>query len=83
MHCEIIDRNFNIFFVEIQLKKENLKSAFWAPEIVCPKWYTGLPNDLNTSLIIIITITIISILIIIRVNIIIITITFNGIKSSI
>ena len=45
MHCEIIDRNFNIFFVEIQLKKENLKSAFfgtrvWEPKLVyqSPKW---------------------------------------------
>ena len=28
MHCEIIDRYFNVFFIEIQLKKENLKWAF-------------------------------------------------------
>ena len=24
MHCEIIDRYFSVFFVEIQLQKENL-----------------------------------------------------------
>ena len=28
MHCEIIDRYLNVFFVEIQLKKENLKCIF-------------------------------------------------------
>ena len=32
MHCEIIDRHFNVFFIEIRTKKENLKSVFWAPE---------------------------------------------------
>ena len=30
----IIDRHFNKFFVEIQLKKENLKNVFWAPKLV-------------------------------------------------
>ena len=34
MYSEIIDRNFNIFFFEIHLKKENLKSVFWAPKPV-------------------------------------------------
>ena len=29
MHCEIIDPYFNIFFIEIQLKKENLKKVFF------------------------------------------------------
>ena len=45
MHCEIIDRYFNEFFVEIQ--KENLKSLFWAPELWRPNRYTGPPNGLN------------------------------------
>ena len=34
MHCEIIDRYFNVFFAEIQPKKENLKSVFWAAKPV-------------------------------------------------
>ena len=29
MHWEIINRQFNVFFVEKQLKKDNLKCAFW------------------------------------------------------
>ena len=45
MHCEISDRYFNAFFVEMQLKKENLKSVFG-----CPNRYSGLPNALNMSL---------------------------------
>ena len=48
MHCEIIDRYFNVS-VEIQLKEENFKSAFWASEFGRPNRYTGLPNGLNTS----------------------------------
>ena len=38
MHCEIINRYFKIYiyFFEIQLKKEKLKSAFWTPEFGCP-----------------------------------------------
>ena len=51
MHCEIIDRHFNVFFVEIQLKKGNLKSVLWVLEFGHPNRYTGLPNGLNTSLI--------------------------------
>ena len=50
-HCEIIDPYFNVFFVEIQLKKGNLKSVLWALEFGHPNRYTGLPNGLNTSLI--------------------------------
>ena len=50
MHCEIVDHYFNLFFAEIHLKKENLKSVFWAPEFEPPNWYIGLPNSLNTSL---------------------------------
>ena len=50
MHCEVIDRYFNAFCVEIQLEKENLKSVFWATEFGCPNWYTDLPNDLTMSL---------------------------------
>ena len=34
MDYEIIDHYFNIFFEEIQLKKENLKNDFWAPKLV-------------------------------------------------
>ena len=40
-----------MFFVEMQLKKQKLKSDFWVPELGCPNRYTGLPNGLNTSLI--------------------------------
>ena len=50
MHCEIIDRYFNVFFVEIQLKKNILKSVFWAPEFGRPNQYNGLLNGLNMSL---------------------------------
>ena len=51
IHCEIIDHCCNVFFVEIQLKKEHLKNVFWVPEFGCPDWYTGLPNSLNMSLV--------------------------------
>ena len=34
--------------VEVRLKKEKLKSAFWAPEFGCPNRYTGLPNGVDT-----------------------------------
>ena len=37
-------------FAEIQLKKVNLKSVFWAPEFECLNHYTGLPKGLDTSL---------------------------------
>ena len=50
MHCQITDHYFNMFFVEMQVKKK-LKSVFWAPEFGCPNRYTSLPNDLNTSLV--------------------------------
>ena len=36
MHYEIIDHHSSIFVVEMQLKKENLKIAFWVPEFGCP-----------------------------------------------
>ena len=42
---------FFFFLVEIKLKKENLKSDFWAPEFGRSNRYTGLPNGLNTSLV--------------------------------
>ena len=45
IHCEIIDRYFNVFFVEIQLKKDNLK-CFLGARVVCPNRYTRLPNSL-------------------------------------
>ena len=32
MHCEITDCYFNKFFVELQIKRDNLKSVFWVPE---------------------------------------------------
>ena len=48
MHCEIIDPYFNIFLVEIQLKKQNLKSVTWAPG--CSNQSTSLPNSQDTSL---------------------------------
>ena len=55
MHCEIIDCYFNIVFVEIQLKKENLKSVFGHfLEFGGPNLYTGLPNNQNTQPVIII-----------------------------
>ena len=50
MHCEIVDCHFNIFFVEIKLKIEILKSVFWVPEFGCPNWYTSFLNGLNVSL---------------------------------
>ena len=50
MYCEVTDRHFNVFFVEIELKKENLKSVFWAPESWRQNRYTGLQNGLNTPL---------------------------------
>ena len=40
----------NIFLAEIQLKKENLKSVFWAAELGCSNWYTSLLNHLNMAL---------------------------------
>ena len=36
--------------MEIKLKKENLKSVFWAVEFGRPNQYTSLPNGLDTSL---------------------------------
>ena len=50
MHCEIIIATSTYCFFEIKLKKENLKSVFWAPEFGCLSWYTGLANSLNMSL---------------------------------
>ena len=50
MHFEIIDLYFNVIFVEIKLKNENLKRVFWEPEFGRPNRYTSLPNDLSTSL---------------------------------
>ena len=46
MNCEIIDCHFDVFFVEIKLKKVNFKK-------VCghPNQYTGFRNNLDTSLI--------------------------------
>ena len=35
MHYEIIDHHSSVFVVEMQLKKENLKIVFWAPEFGC------------------------------------------------
>ena len=40
----------SVYFVEIQLRKENLKSVFWVTEFGCPNGYTSLPNSLNTSM---------------------------------
>ena len=50
MHCIIIDSYFNIFFIEIQLKKEKLKGNFWLPEFGGLNWYIGLTNGLNMLL---------------------------------
>ena len=50
MHYEMIDRYFKLFCVEIQLKKENLKIVFWAPEFRRLNHYTYLPNVLDMSL---------------------------------
>ena len=47
MHCEIIDCYFNVFFVEIHLKKENLKSAFWVSGVGHPNWCTSPPNGIR------------------------------------
>ena len=51
MHCEIIDHYFNIFFVEMQLKKDTFKTAFWAQEFGSPNQYTALSDSLDMSLI--------------------------------
>ena len=47
MYCEIFDHYFSVFFLDIQLKKENLKSLFGHPNR-----YTGLglPSGLDLSL---------------------------------
>ena len=50
MHCQIIDHYFNMFFVEIQLTKQNLKSDIWVSEFGRPNQYTGLPNGLYMPL---------------------------------
>ena len=50
MYCEITDRYFNIYFVEVQLKSESLKSVFWAPEFGNPNRYMSLLNHLNMTL---------------------------------
>ena len=42
---------FPVFFVEMQLTKQNLKSDIWAPEFGRPKRYTGLPNGVAASLV--------------------------------
>ena len=49
MHCGITDCYFNIFLVEIQLKKENLK-CFLGARVWAPESYTGFTNGLNMSL---------------------------------
>ena len=36
MHCEIIDHYFNVFFIEVQLKEENLK-YFLRAKVSAPK----------------------------------------------
>ena len=40
----------SVYFGEIQLRKENLKSVFWVTEFGCPNRYTSLPTSLNTSM---------------------------------
>ena len=47
MYYQIIDCYFNVFFVEIQLKKT---LGTRTPEFGHPNWYTSLLNNLNTSL---------------------------------
>ena len=44
MHCEITDHHFNKFFVEMQLKKQNVKRDVGAQTSipVCNP-YTGIP----------------------------------------
>lgn len=39
------------FFVETQVKKENLKIGFWVSEFKCASCYISLPNVLNVSLV--------------------------------
>ena len=46
MHYEINDHYFNIFYIEIQLKKHNLKSVNSAQEFGHTNWHTGLANGL-------------------------------------
>ena len=55
MHCEIIDRYFNVFFVKIQLKKENLDAQTGIPVSqtawVCHCWMELLSFHFNGKLI--------------------------------
>ena len=44
MHCEITDCYFNVFFVEMQLKKENMKSVFFGARVWAPKSVYRSPN---------------------------------------
>ena len=44
MHCEIIDCYFSVFFVEIQLKKENVKSIFLGTKVWTPYWSPKRPG---------------------------------------
>ena len=50
MNWAIINHYLNIFFAEIQLNKQNLRSAIRVLEFGPSKQYTGLPNGLDTSL---------------------------------
>ena len=58
MHCVITDRYFNVFFVEIQLKKGNLKyflgAKVWVPKQLCrspkrPEYITALVTAITVS----------------------------------
>ena len=59
MHLEIIDHYFNLLFVEIQLKKENLKSVFWGARVwVAKPVYRSPKLPGNVTVLIILTLTI-------------------------
>ena len=47
VHCEIIDLYFNIFFIEIQLKKEDLKHVFGGSRVWMPKLVYQSPKQLE------------------------------------
>ena len=47
MHFEIIDYYLNVFFVQLQLKEQNLKSVIWAPEIGLSKESEYVPAHIR------------------------------------
>ena len=47
MHFKIIVCYLNVFFVQLQLKEQNLKSVIWAPEIGLSKQSKYVPAHIG------------------------------------